>query len=63
MLGLCRAYGARIRIVYIEVGPDRLLTQNAGRDAMVPPHAILDLVDKLEPPTPMEAHDVAYVLT
>ncbi|MEM7528942.1 MAG: AAA family ATPase [Pseudomonadota bacterium] len=63
VLGLLRAYGARIHIVYLEVPPDRLLAQNADREAMVPAKAILSLVDKLEPPTPMEAHLITHVLT
>lgn len=63
VLGLLRAYGAHIHIVYLEVAPDRLIAQNADREATVPAKAILRLVDKLEPPTPMEAHIITHVLT
>ncbi|MEM6974492.1 MAG: AAA family ATPase [Pseudomonadota bacterium] len=62
VLGLLRAYGARVRIVYLEVAPECLLAQNAAREAPVPDKAILGLVDKLEPPTPMEAHEILRVI-
>lgn len=58
---LLRDYNARIRIVYLEVPPDRLLSQNDGREATVPVDAILRLARKLEPPQATEAHEVTWM--
>lgn len=60
VLGLLRDYGAHIHIVYVEVPPDRLFQQNAGRDTPVPTDTILGLVDKLDPPAPWEAHRITH---
>lgn len=62
VLGLLRNYGARIEIVYIEVPADRLFAQNAGRTAVVPGRAVVDLVRKPEPPEPWEAHRLIRVV-
>jgi len=61
-LTLLRDYGARIRIVYIEVPPERLFRQNRNRAAAVPDDVIVDLSRKLEPPSPLEAHEVMNVV-
>lgn len=61
-LTLLRDYGARIRIVYIEVPPERLLRQNRNRAASVPDDVIVDLSRKLEPPAPWEAHEILNVV-
>jgi predicted kinase len=58
---LARDYGARIRIVYLEVAPDVLLDQNGRREAAVPPAAIARLARKLEPPHASEAHEVVWI--
>ncbi len=49
---------ARIVIVYIEVSPETLFSQNAARDAAVPMSAMQNLAGKLEPPGDWEAHQV-----
>lgn len=61
-LRLLRDYGARVEIVYIEAGPDRLFQQNAGREAAIPTKALDALLRKLEPPEDWEAHRVTRVL-
>jgi len=62
ILSLFRDYGARTRIVYIEVDDDRLRTQNTGRAAAVPGHVMDKLAAKLEPPTLLEAHQVDFIV-
>ncbi len=61
-LSLARAYGARVEIVYIEVPPQRLTRQNRDREAVVPQAVLENLIRKLEPPEPWEAHRIHYVL-
>lgn len=51
-------YGARIEIVYIEPPLPVVLARNARRTNPVPERVVLRLAEKLEPPTPAEAHDV-----
>lgn len=58
---LLRDYGARIRIVYLEVSPETLFEQNASRAATVPVDAILRMARKLEPPQAHEAHQVEWI--
>lgn len=56
VLRLLRDYGAKIELVYVEVGPERLIWQNQNRPDAVP-NAVLDhLARKLEPPEAWEAH-------
>lgn len=67
VLRLLRDYGAEIHVVYVEAPPDRLLGQNAARAAQVPEKqvpekVVLDLAEKLEPPTLHEAHRVTWVV-
>ncbi|WP_295614941.1 AAA family ATPase [Chamaesiphon sp. GL140_3_metabinner_50] len=62
-LGLIRlfaGYGARIRIVYLEVPIDRVLRQNRDRKAQVPNAVIHRFRDRLEIPDLTEAHQVDY---
>ena len=62
-IDLCASYGARIRIVYVEVSPDRLFTQNAEREHPVPTGAIERLLGRWEVPDLTEAHQVDLVVT
>jgi len=61
-LRLLRDYDARIEIVYIEVPPDILFSQNKSRDAIVPMSAMRNLANKLEPPGAWEAHRVIRIV-
>lgn len=61
-LRLLRDYGARIEIVYLEVPVDRLLAQNTKRRDSVPVDAIEKLMQKLEPPQLLEAHQVDWIV-
>lgn len=60
-LSLFADYHARIRIVYLEVPPERLANQNRGRRAAVPEAAIDRLLARWEPPDLTEAHRVDWV--
>ena len=51
-------YGAKIRIVYVEVPEPTLRAQNRGRRAPVPERVLDALVEKWEPPDPTEAHEL-----
>ena len=61
VLRLLRDYGARIEIVYVEVGPDQLRRQNADRPDAVPEAVIQHLSRKLEPPEAWEGHQLLIV--
>lgn len=49
-------YRARIEIVYLEPSISMLLHQNRNRERPVPEKVVLDLIEKLEPPTITESH-------
>ncbi|HSO39215.1 MAG TPA: AAA family ATPase [Labilithrix sp.] len=55
-------YGARIRIVYVEVPEPTLRAQNRGRRAPVPEHVLDSLLEKWEVPDLTEAHEVVYAV-
>ncbi|WP_321476739.1 AAA family ATPase [uncultured Paludibaculum sp.] len=58
LIDLFTDYGARVRIVYVEVGPDRLFLQNRNRQAAVPEEALQRLMDRWQVPEPTEADEV-----
>jgi predicted kinase len=60
LVDLFTGYGARVRIVYVEVGPDRLFTQNRDREAAVPEGALVQLMERWEVPEPSEASAVEW---
>lgn len=55
-------YGARIRIVYVEVPEPTLHVQNRGRRSPVPAKVLEALLDKWEVPDATEAHQVTYAV-
>lgn len=55
-------YGARIKIIYLEVPYRQLISQNHHREHKVPEAALEKLIQKLEIPTLQEAHEVEYVV-
>ena len=57
-MALFAGYGARIRIVYLEVPIDRLLQHNRSRKAQVPGAVIHRYRDRLELPDLTEAHQL-----
>jgi predicted kinase len=56
LLGLFRDYGARTEIVYVEVPPNMLFEQNAGREDAIPRRSLENYIEKLEVPNRLEAH-------
>jgi predicted kinase len=51
-------YDARIEIVYLEPPLTTILAQNRHRATPVPERVILNMAEKLEPPTVAECHDL-----
>jgi predicted kinase len=60
---LFHEYGAKVRIVYVEVPPDRLFAQNRARKKKVPEAVIERLLDRWEVPDRTEAHQVDLVVS
>ena len=54
------AYGARVRIVYVEAEPERQARQNKERHAAVASAALERMMDRWEVPEPTEAREVEY---
>ena len=59
-ISLFLEYGARIKIVYLEVPYKQLLSQNHNRDYKVPVLAIDKMIRRLEIPNFREGHEVVY---
>lgn len=59
-VGLFTAYGASVKIVYLETGWAEQLRRNAGRRDRVPESALRDMLGKLSPPERWEAHQVQW---
>lgn len=56
---LCRlftSYGARVRIVYLEVPYQELLQRNEKRERHIPDQVLQDMIDRLEIPAPWEGY-------
>ncbi len=60
-IDLCAAYNARVRIVYLETGAERLTAQNSAGEISVPPEVVNRLLMRWEPPDLTEAHRVEIV--
>jgi predicted kinase len=60
VIRLAASYRARVAIVYVEAPWAVLLRRNRGRAHPVPARVLEALAAKLEVPTPVEAHDVAW---
>lgn len=61
-LRLINGFDAHLRIVYIEVSPERLFEQNRHRRRRMPEKVIERLLDRWEVPDRTEAHQVDYVV-
>ncbi|AUT95920.1 HD domain-containing protein [Citrobacter europaeus] len=60
LIDLFTAYGARVKIVYLEVPWVQWKQQNANRQYAVPDAIMMRMAAKLEVPQPDEAHCVEY---
>lgn len=63
LITLFTAYGAQVRIVYLEVPWQQWKKQNANREHAVPENVLQRMMAKLEVPQPDEAHYVEYRVT
>lgn len=59
-ISLFLEYGARVRIIYLEVPYGKLISQNRNREHMVPENVLEQLLGKLELPGYTEAHEIAW---
>lgn len=59
-ISLFTDYGGRVKIVYVEVPYKQLLSQNQNRTHKVPEKVIRSMINKLEIPTPSEAHEIQF---
>lgn len=59
-INVCADYGARVRLVYVEVPRDTLFAQNRERAHPIPETAIERLLDRWDVPDLTEAHRVDY---
>ena len=55
-------HDARVRLVYVEVSPERLFAQNRQRSRRVPEKVFERLLDRWEVPDRTEAHQVDYIV-
>ena len=62
IVSLCEAYGARVRIVYLETREPVRQKRNAERKHPVPEQAVRAMLQKLTPPQPWEADEVEWRL-
>lgn len=60
LIALFLTYGAKVRIDYVEVPYQSLMRQNKNREAIVPTAVLERMIDKLDVPSPNEAHEVRY---
>lgn len=60
VIELCAAYRARPKLVYLEAPYEKLIRQNAGREAVVPGKVLERYIGKLEMPSLAEAPEVVY---
>lgn len=54
-------YGARVKIIYLEVPYKQLISQNKNREHVVPDDVMEKYISKLEIPTYDEAHQIEFL--
>jgi predicted kinase len=62
LIGLFTTYGAKIKIIYLEVPFKKLMSQNRNREYAVPDSVLLRLIERLEIPTDSEVHEVVLIV-
>jgi predicted kinase len=60
LIDLFVGYGARVRLIYLEVPWSEILQRNRTRAAAVPVAALQKMANRLEVPTVTEAHQVEW---
>lgn len=62
-LDMLYAYGAEVEMIYLEQKPSVILQRNDRRDSSLPSKKIMgEMLFKWEAPTPVEAHQVTYII-
>ncbi len=62
LIELFASYGARVKIVYIEVPYKKLVQQNMNREKPIPQNVLDKMVARWEVPQQWEAHSVEYLI-
>lgn len=62
LIRLFTTYGAKIKIIYLEVPFKKLMSQNRNREYAVPELVLLKLIERLEIPTDSEGHEVVRIV-
>jgi predicted kinase len=60
LVDFCLPYKARVHIIYIEVPYTKWLAQNKNRDYPLPEPVLVKMLNRLEVPQLLEAHEVVY---
>lgn len=56
LCSLFSAYGARVRLIYLEVPYEELLDRNKKRERTIPPDVLERMIDRMEMPAPWETY-------
>jgi len=62
LVELFTSYGGKVKIVYVEVDYNTVLFQNANREHPIPNNVLEKFINKVEIPSPFEAHKVEYYI-
>lgn len=60
-IAIFTTYGAKVKIIYLEVPYEQLLSQNHHRDHKVPEKVIDKMIKRLEIPRFEEAHELEFL--
>ncbi len=63
IVGICMDYSAMVDIVYLELNDEERMKRNRSREYAVPDDVMEKMVEKVAPPTFMEAHGVIWIPT
>ena len=61
LIDMAVRYGARVRLVFIEASFAKIFAQNQDRPYPIPTAALQNLINKVELPNSLEAHQVDYI--
>lgn len=62
LIDLFHSYGAKVRIIYLEVPFYEIIKRNSERSRSVPENVIKRMIAKLEVPDVTEAHEVQWII-
>lgn len=63
LIELFEEYGAKVKVVYVEVPYNTLIKQNSNRREAIPRKAIDNLIGKMEVPTINESHNLELIIS